>query len=55
MQGVFFMCRQNLLWGGTVLAFGLGVLVGSWMKSGFACHLLGIGLIGLGFCMMRRR
>jgi hypothetical protein len=25
------------------------------MKSGFACHLLGIGLIGLGFCMMRRR
>lgn len=49
------MCRQNLLWGGTVLAFGLGVLVGAWMKSGFVCHLIGFALIALGFCLIRKR
>jgi len=48
------MRRQNLLWGGTVLAFGLGVLVGTWLKSGFVCHLVGIGLIFLGLSLMRK-
>ena len=48
------MCRQNLLYGGCLLAFGLGVLLGAWMKSGFVCNLIGLGLIGLGVCVLRR-
>ena len=49
------MCRQNMLHGGCLFAFGLGVLVGTWLKSGFVCHLLGIGLILLGICVLKRR
>ncbi|MBR2421692.1 MAG: hypothetical protein IKB09_05005 [Oscillospiraceae bacterium] len=49
------MCRQNLLCGGCLLAFGLGVLVGKWLESGLLCHLIGFGLIALGFCILRRR
>ena len=49
------MCRQNLLYGGCLLAFGVGVLLGAWMKSGFVCNLIGLGLIGLGFCILRKR
>ena len=48
------MCRQNHLYGGCVLAFGLGVLLGGWMKTGFVCNLLGLGLIALGFCILRK-
>ena len=48
------MCRQNLLYGGCVVAFGLGVLIGTWLESGLLCHLLGLGLIALGFCVIRR-
>ena len=49
------MCRQNQLWGCTLLAFGIGVLIGTWMQSGFVCHLLGIGLILLGLGFVRRK
>ena len=49
------MCRQSLLCGGCVLCFGLGILIGTWLKSGLVCHLLGIGLIVLGFVLLRRR
>ena len=49
------MCRQSLLCGCCLLTFGVGILVGTWMKSGLACHLLGVGLIFLGFCALRRR
>ena len=48
------MCRQNVLWGGCVLAFGFGVLVGTWLKSGLVCHLIGFALIFLGFSVIRR-
>jgi hypothetical protein len=24
------------------------------MKSGFVCNLIGLGLVGLGFCILRR-
>lgn len=49
------MCRQNQLYGGCLLAFGLGVLIGTWLTSGLLCHLIGFGLIVLGFCIIRRR
>ena len=48
------MCRQNQMWGAAVLAFGFGILVGTWLQSGFFCHLAGIGLIALGFAVLRR-
>lgn len=48
------MCRQNSLYGGCLLAFGLGVLVGTWLKSGLVCHLFGITLIVLGFFVIRK-
>ena len=48
------MCRQNLLCGCSVLAFGLGMLVGAWLKSGFATHLIGLCLIFLGLGILRR-
>ena len=54
MQGVFFMCRQNLLYGGCLLAFGLGMLIGTWLTSGIVCHFFGFGMILLGFCVIRR-
>lgn len=48
------MCRQNLLWGSVVVAFGLGMLIGAWLKSGFVTHLIGLALVFLGFAMLRR-
>jgi hypothetical protein len=44
-----------MLYGGCLFAFGLGVLVGTWLRSGFVCHLLGFGLILLGVCVLRKR
>jgi len=48
------MCRQNVLYGSCLLAFGLGILIGTWLSSGLMCHLFGIGLIALGFLVLRR-
>ena len=49
------MCRQNQLYGSCLLAFGLGVLIGTWLTSGLLCHLIGFGLIVLGILVIRRR
>ena len=49
------MCRQNQLWGCALMAFGVGVLTGMLLESGFLCGCLGLGLMVLGFCVMRRR
>ena len=48
------MCRQNVLCGGCVLAFGFGVLIGTWLENGFVCHLIGAALIFLGFTIIRK-
>jgi len=48
------MCRQNQLYGGCLLAFGLGILVGTWLSSGLLCHLFGFGLVLLGFFVLRK-
>lgn len=48
------MYRQNTMCGIAVAAFGFGILVGTWLQSGFACHLIGFGLIFLGLCVLRR-
>ncbi len=42
------MCRRNQLCGAVLMAFGVGVLIGSCLESGFFCFCLGAGMIGLG-------
>ena len=49
------MCRKNHLHGCCMLAFGIGLIVGHCLESWFLCCCGGVGLIVLGFCVMRRR
>lgn len=48
------MCRYNQLWGGILIAFGIGVLVGTWLEGGFLCNCFGIGLAITGFVVTRK-
>ena len=48
------MCRQNHLYGGCLLSFGLGLLVGTWITSGLVCHLFGVAVIVLGLGILRK-
>ena len=45
------MCRQNQLWGIALLAFGGGILLGTWLEGGFftLCFALGMCVVGFGF------
>ena len=49
------MCRRNHLWGFSMIAFGLGLIVGLCLESGFFCSFLGVGLITLGFWCLGKR
>lgn len=49
------MCRRNQLLGCVLLAFGLGLLFGTWLKSGLICCLLGLLAILWGFAVCRRK
>lgn len=49
------MCRRNQLWGFILLAFGVGVLVGTWMESGLFCHLFGLLAIFSGIAVCQRK
>lgn len=49
------MCRQNQLWGCVLLAFGIGVLIGLWIESGFLAHCFGFGLIILGCGVAKKK
>ncbi|MBQ3541771.1 MAG: hypothetical protein IJA45_01435 [Oscillospiraceae bacterium] len=42
------MCRRNQLCGSALITFGLGLLVGNCLESGFFCFLMGLGIIFLG-------
>ncbi len=46
------MCRKNQLWGWMLTSFGLGVLVGSGIETGFwgFCGCLGLMLLGISIC-----
>lgn len=55
LQGVYFMCRQNQLWGCVLLAFGLGLLFGLWLNSGFLAHCIGFGLMICGCAVMKKK
>ena len=49
------MLRQNQLLGCTCMAFGVGVLIGMFLESGFLCGLIGLGLVTLGMCILKRK
>lgn len=44
------MCRRSLLLGWIIAAFGLGLLFGLWIESGFLAHCIGFGLFLFGIC-----
>ena len=49
------MCRQNQLFGCAMIAFGLGVLIGTWLESGFLCHCMGLATLVFGVCVLRKK
>lgn len=49
------MCRKNHLLGCSILAFGLGLLIGHSISSGFWCFWGGIALILFGIITIRKR
>ena len=49
------MCRNNQLVGCSLIGFGLGVLVGTILKSGFLSCLIGLSMLVLGFCILHKR
>lgn len=49
------MWRQCQLLGCTVMAFGLGLLIGMMLESGLLCWLIGLSLILLGVCLLKRK
>ncbi len=49
------MCRQNQLRGFAIMAFGLGLLIGCCIESGFWCCMLGIAAIILGFGLLQKK
>jgi len=55
VRGVFFMWRKQQVCGCALIAFGLGLLVGMNLESGFFCFFAGLGIIGLGFWCGRRK
>ena len=38
-----------------MIAFGLGLIVGLCLESGFFCSFLGVGMIALGFWSLGKR
>lgn len=49
---VYLMCRRNLIPVVGLIAFGLGVLVGGWIESGFLRCLITLGTIGGGILIL---
>lgn len=49
------MCRKNELCGCALVAFGLGLLVGICLESGFIASCIGLGFIVLGFWCGKRK
>ena len=47
------MCRRNQLWGCILIAFGIGVLVGTWLESGVFCFLFGLLALFSGVAVCR--
>lgn len=49
------MCRKNQLCGCMLAAFGVGLLFGNFMESGFFCFCIGIGFMAAGvWCLCKK-
>lgn len=49
------MCRRNHMYGFGLIAFGLGLLIGLCLESGFLCSCLGVGFVIAGiFCIQKK-
>lgn len=48
------MCRYHQLWGGILIAFGVGVLTGIWLENHFFCYCFAAGMMLLGLGVMRK-
>jgi membrane protein implicated in regulation of membrane protease activity len=44
------MCRQQQLYGWMAVAFGVGILAGNVIYSGFWAFMVGVGAILVGLC-----
>ena len=49
------MRRHYQLCGCVLMAFGAGILLGTWLSGGFWCHCLGFGLVIGGFFVVRKK
>lgn len=49
------MCRRNQILGCSMLACGLGILIGSYVETGFLTLVLGFGIIAGGFWILCRK
>ncbi len=49
------MCRYNYLWGGMLMAFGFGVLIGLWLEGGFFCVCFGLFMMVMGYLIMKNK
>lgn len=49
------MCRKNQLWGCCAITFGLGLLVGGYIASGFWCFCGGLLIIAVGFSLFQKK
>ena len=54
-SSMFFMCRRNVFWGWVLIAFGLGLLFGMCLESGFWCSCGALLIICAGFFNLRRK
>lgn len=49
------MCRQNQLFGWILIAFGIGLLIGVGLESGFWTCVLALASVILGFWVMKKK
>ena len=49
------MCRKTYLRGCCIAFLGLGLILGHCLESWFVCCCGGLGLIALGFCVMKQK
>lgn len=48
------MCRLHQLYGGILITFGIGVMIGMWLEACLWSYCLAIGLSILGIGILRR-
>lgn len=49
------MCRQFELWGWILVSLGAGLLIGTFLESGFVQLCIGIGAVAAGVVVMQRK